>query len=275
MKKLTMETNFVENKVDEIGLSWYNSYYWKYQYKLSKEYIIPYLRQIGFEPLGKSICEVGSAEGGVLFAFAELGASNCLATDIVQSRLDAGEKIAREFNLQIVFKFHNILDDEIPDEWKETFDLVILRDVIEHLEEPKKALLNIKNMLRTNGLLYVTFPPYYSPFGGHQHQTNNFFSKVPYLHWLPNPLFKLFLFRGREADVQEVLRLKKIKLTIKKFLKVIEEVGLKVHRSEFFLIRPVYKYKFRMEPKKLPNFMKFHIFKEIFATEASFLLLKG
>lgn len=269
-----MEISFIENKIDALGLSWYNAYFWKYQYKLSKNYIIPYLKKMGFDPSEKSICEIGSAEGGVLFAFAELGAINCLATDIVQSRLDAGEKIANEFHLPIVFKYHNIIDDPIPSEWKNAFDLVILRDVIEHLEKPQSALLNIKNMLKTNGLLYVTFPPYYSPFGGHQHQTNNIFSKVPYLHWLPKPFFKIFLVGGRKADVQEVLRLKNIKLTIKKFLKIVENVGLKIYNSEFFVIRPVYKYKFGLNPIRLPSFMNFPFLKEVFATEASFILTK-
>ncbi len=269
-----MEPNIIDNKIDLLGLSWYNTYFWKYQYKLSKEYIIPYLKFNGFDPKGKTICEIGSAEGGVLFAFAVEGAKLCVATDIAQSRLEAGEKIAKEFNISINFEYHNIIKGEIPNNWKEAFDIIILRDVIEHLEDTKTALRKIKEMLKVGGIAYITFPPYYSPFGGHQHQIQNVFRKCPYLHWLPKPIFKLFLKKGRPADVEEVLRLKEIKLTIDKFLKLVTQVGLKVQESEFFIIRPVYKYKFGLKPLRLPKLRNFRIIKEIFATEASFILVK-
>ncbi|MEJ5287396.1 MAG: hypothetical protein CH6_1787 [Candidatus Kapaibacterium sp.] len=269
-----MDINFVEQKIDKLNLSWYNSYYWKYQYKLSKEYIIPYLKGLGFEPKDKSICEIGSAEGGVLFAFAENGAGYCLATDIVQTRLDAGEKIANEFGLPLEFRYHNIIADEIPNEWQNKFDLILLRDVIEHLEQPEIALKKIKQMLKIGGLLYVTFPPYYSPFGGHQHQVQNFFSKFPYIHWLPKPIFNLLVKNGRPADVQEVLRLKSIRLTIRKFLKLVEEVGLDIIKSEFFFVRPVYKYKFGLNAVRLPSEPSFLLLKEILATEASFVIMR-
>ncbi|MCX7908680.1 MAG: class I SAM-dependent methyltransferase [Ignavibacteria bacterium] len=270
-----MDTNFVEKTINELGLSWYYSYYWLYQYKLSKNYIIPYFQKIGFDPSGKSICEIGSAEGGVLFAFAEYGSQNCLATDIVQSRLDAGRVIAEAFNFPISFISHNILTDDIPKEWEGSFDLVILRDVIEHLEEPELALQKIKKLLKIGGYLYVTFPPYYSPFGGHQHQIQNFFSKIPYLHWIPDPIFNLFLENGRLADVEEVVRLRSIRLTIKKFLSAVKLSGMSIKAFEFFLVRPVYKYKFGLNPVRLPKFLSFNLIREIFATEASFILVKN
>lgn len=270
-----MDITLIEQKIDELNLSWYNSYYWKYQYKLSKEYIIPYLTNFGFEPRESSICEIGSAEGGVLFAFAEQGASLCLATDIVQSRLDAGKLIAEAFNLPIEFQYHNIIFDEVPNDWLNKFDLILLRDVIEHLEQPEIALRKIKQMLKVGGLLYVTFPPYYSPFGGHQHQVQNFFSRIPYLHWLPKPIFKYLIQNGRQADVQEVLRLKSIRLTIRKFLKFVNDVGFSIRKSEFFLIRPVYKYKFGLSAVRLPDEPSFISLKEVIATEASFLLFKN
>ncbi|MGB9771515.1 MAG: class I SAM-dependent methyltransferase [Candidatus Kapaibacteriota bacterium] len=269
-----MGKSLVERKIDELNLSWYNSYYWKYQYNLSKEYIVPYLRIIGFEPRGKFICEVGSAEGGVLCAFAEQNAQYCLATDIVESRLNAGRQIASALDLPIEFRCHNIISDELPEHWKDGFDLILLRDVIEHLEKPEVALLKLKDMLKDGGLLYVTFPPYYSPFGGHQHQVQNFFSKIPYLHWLPTPLFTKLIKNGRPADVHEVLRLKTIRLTIRKFLNLVEKVGFEILESEFFLVRPVYKYKFGLKTMKLPGKATMLYLKEVIATEASFVLVK-
>lgn len=266
-----MEKSLVEKKIDELNLSWYNSYYWKYQYNLSKDFILPYLRSLNFEPSGKSICEIGSAEGGVLFAFAEEGAKFCLATDIEQSRLTAGEIIAQSFGLPISFRLHNIISDDVPEDWKEVFDLVILRDVIEHLEKPEIALQNIYKLLKRNGLLYVTFPPYYSPFGGHQHQVQNLPSKIPFLHWLPKALLKVIIQNGRPADVKEVLRLKDIRLTISKFKRIIRSTNYEIVKTEYYLIRPVYKYKFGLKSIRLPVIP---LLNEILATEASFILVK-
>ncbi|MFN3782155.1 MAG: class I SAM-dependent methyltransferase, partial [Candidatus Kapaibacteriota bacterium] len=137
----------IEEQLNKLGLSPLNTYYWEYQYKLGKEYIVPHLQHLGFSPKGKSVCEIGSAEGGVLFAIKESGAMNCLATDIAQSRLDAGELIAKNFGYSINFVNHNIIEDKIPSNWLNCFDLVILRDVIEHLDDARMALTNLKKIM--------------------------------------------------------------------------------------------------------------------------------
>jgi len=269
-----LEKEEVIKKIDEMGLSWYNSYFWKYQYQLALDYIIPYLNSLGIQIAGKAVCEIGSAEGGVLFAFAQQSAKVCIATDIVESRLQAGRAIAEAFALNIMFQRHDILTDPIPLDWKKKFDLVLLRDVIEHLDKPAVALQQISELLKDDGYLYVTFPPYYSPFGGHQHQLENFASKIPYIHWLPQNLFYQVVKNGRPADAKEVLRLKSICLTIKKFTEFISKSGFEIVDEQYFLIRPVYKYKFGLKSIKIPNFLKINLFKEILASEASYLLKK-
>jgi SAM-dependent methyltransferase len=272
LEKLKKEE--VLKKIDEMGLSWYNSYFWKYQYQLALDYIIPYLKSLGIRIAGKAICEIGSAEGGVLFAFAQESAEVCLATDIAESRLQAGKRIADEFAFNIDFQRHDILNDPIPPNWQGKFDLVLLRDVIEHLDNPSLALRRISELLNDDGYLYVTFPPYYSPFGGHQHQLGNFASKIPYIHWLPRKLFHLVIKNGRPADAEEVRRLKSINLTIKKFMDIVSKNGFEIVDERYFLIRPVYKYKFGLNSVEIPRFINFNLAKEIFASEASYLLKK-
>ncbi len=269
-----MEKNKIIAKIDEMQLSWFNSYYWKYQYQLADDYIIPYLKSLGIEIKDKSICEIGSAEGGVLFAFARKNANYCLATDIAENRLQAGDRIAKEFNLQIEFQKHNILSDPIPEEWKEKFDIILLRDVIEHLDNPLYALNQIYLMLRYNGVLYLTFPPYYSPFGGHQHLLGTFIGKFPFIHWFPNPVFNLLIKNGRPADKEEVSRLKSFRLTVKKFLGTVRKTNFKIYDERFYIIRPVYKYKFGLNSIKLPKLFSKNFLKEIIASEASYLLKK-
>ncbi len=260
-------------KWDELGIEHFYSYYWEYQYKLGKNYIVPFYKRLGLFVSGMNVCEIGSAEGGVLFAFAEAGANACLATDIAENRLDAGNKIASHSGKNIMFKRHDILAEPIPKEWKNKFDIVILRDVIEHLDAPDLALSNIRELLRPNGTVFITFPPYLSPFGGHQHLLKNFWGKIPYIHWLPEPLFFRLIRTGRQLDIEEVSRLKRNKFSVRKFFAAVEKSGLKLYLEKYFVLRPVYKIKFGLPTIPLPRILCNTFTINVFATEGMYILV--
>jgi ubiquinone/menaquinone biosynthesis C-methylase UbiE len=50
----------------------------------------------------------------------------------------------------------------------ETFDIVFAMSLIEHIDKPDAMLSEIKRVLKKGGYLYLTFPPFYSPVGGHR-----------------------------------------------------------------------------------------------------------
>lgn len=247
-------------------------YYWGYQYRLGNEVVVPYLQSLGVFAKGNRVMEIGSAEGGVLAAFVESGAENSLATDIAQNRLDMGEKIAGILNLPIEFRYHNILTDEVPQEWKSSASLVILRDVIEHLDDTVGALTNIGKFLKRGGFLYVTFPSYYSPFGGHQHNLMNFWGKLPYIHYFPDSIFNKLIASGREADINEVTRLRNIRMTPKKFINAAISSGYEVYKSDYYLLRPVFKMKFGLPSLKITPLAFLPLVKNVISMEASFIL---
>ncbi len=249
-----------------------DKYYWGYQYNLGREVLVPYLRKLGVFHNGDRVTEIGSAEGGVLAAFVEAGAKDALATDIASNRLDMGEQIASFLNLPIDFKFHNILNEDVPSEWENAADLLILRDVIEHLDDTKYALKQIKEFIKPGGFLYVTFPPYYSPFGGHQHNLKNFWGKLPYLHFLPDIIFNKLISSGRDADIVEVKRLRNIRMTPSKFLQAAEETGYSVFRKDYYLLRPVFKMKFGLPAIKITPLASLPLVKDLFSLEASYIL---
>ena len=83
-------------------------YYWNYMYDLGKETIVPYIIEQGAFKKGYKIAEIGSAEGGVLAAFVEEGATEALGTDIALERLESGKRIAEIGNLDIEFTNHDI-----------------------------------------------------------------------------------------------------------------------------------------------------------------------
>ena len=54
--------------------------------------------------------------------------------------------------------FEGTLDDALPSIAGETFDVILMISVLEHLEEPKKALETLHRMLKPGGSLVVNVP---------------------------------------------------------------------------------------------------------------------
>jgi len=49
-----------------------------------------------------------------------------------------------------------------------SIDIIICASLIEHVPNPRNLLLEIHRLLRPDGIAFVSFPPFYSPLGGHQ-----------------------------------------------------------------------------------------------------------
>ncbi|MDD3125221.1 MAG: class I SAM-dependent methyltransferase [Candidatus Kapabacteria bacterium] len=251
-----------------------DKYYWGYQYNLATSYIIPFLEGNGTFKPGMSVCEVGCAEGGVLTAFIEHGATDALGTDISHARLASGNRINAELGIQVKLLRHDILGDLVPNNLIGKFDLILLRDVIEHLPTPYSVLKTIYNMLKPGGRLYVTFPPYYSPYGGHQHTLDTTVGKIPFLHYLPKPILQKVISHGRPADIEEVLRLKGLHLTSHNFLLSVKTSNFKIVKEKYYFIRPVFKMKFGMPPISSTALRHLPFVKEVFSMEAGYILEK-
>ncbi len=247
-------------------------YNWNYQYSLGKDVLVPFLTKKNVFHTGDNVFEVGCGEGGVLTTFAEAGVQKAIGTDIHQERLVYGRDFIKEKGQVIELSSHNILEEEIPDEWAQQFDLVLLRDVIEHLTDTGLALKRIKRLLKPGGYLFVTFPPFYSPFGAHQHTLKNFWGKFPYIQFLPKPLFIKMIRSEKLRDVEEVTRINTIKLSPGKFKTAALSCGYQIFSEEYYILRPVFKMKFGLPEVKLPNVLNHTFFQNTCSTEANFIL---
>jgi SAM-dependent methyltransferase len=249
-------------------------HYWGYQYRLGAEVLVPYLRERGVFQQGTRVAEIGCAEAGVLMAFVEAGAgAGALGTDIEQHRLANGRIIAEAAGIPLTLSTHDVLFDEPLPEWRNAFDLVILRDVIEHLDDTYLALKNIQKLLKPHGYLFVEFPPYNSPFGGHQHLLRNTFGKFPYAHLLPKPLFNRMLHTGwHDVDIAEVRRLHSIRLSPAKFKRAAREAAYSLVHEQYFLLRPVFKMKFGLPTIPLTGIKWMPGVKEMLSLEANYIL---
>jgi len=256
------------------GVSANDRYYFGYQYGLGTQYIVPYLRSQSVPLAGKRICEIGCGEGGVLAALADEGATYALGIDIRQEALDRADKIFPALGINSEFKIHDVTNQQTPPEWKESFDFVTLRDVMEHLDDTLGSLRNVMDFLRPGGYLYVVFPPYYSPFGGHQHALANSWGKLPFIQFFGDKIFNALIKSGRSIDIEEVTRLRSIRLTIDKFRAAVSAAGLEMIDEELFFLRPVFKLKFGIDPLKVNFLKRVPFLREVVALEASYLLRK-
>lgn len=250
-----------------------DKYLWGYMYGLAKEYMIPYLEAKGVAIRGASIIEIGCAEGGNLCAMAEHGAADLAGTDIAVERLDSARQIASLLGLTINYSSHDIIYQEPHPEWIGRFDVAFLRDVIEHLDDATIALRNIKRVLKPGGVLYVTFPPYYSPFGGHQHLLGNWVGKIPYMHLLPGPIFRSMVKTSTiERNKVEVGRLHGIRMSTNKFRRAANAAGYQISDEKLYFIRPVFKMKFGLRPISADIIRPFPGIRDVVALEAGYIL---
>ncbi|MGH3128342.1 MAG: class I SAM-dependent methyltransferase [Gaiellaceae bacterium] len=214
--------------------------YFDYQRRICAEVVIPWLEsRVSLD--GIRVGDFGAHHGGMVDALRESGkvASAVgleLRDDVVRSSPFAGDE---HFRLEVA-DLMALSDDSYQ------FDLVLLHDVLEHLPDAQGALRRMARQVRPGGWIFVSFPPYYSGFGGHQHLARSLARWVPFLHVLPR---EVFLRVARPADneymtaadsLEDMVSVRQARLTLRKAERAFHHAGLRVESRELFLIRPEY-----------------------------------
>ncbi len=220
----------------------------------SLSYVLPFIEHT--KPIGQgvNVLEIGTAEGGVLLPFLQRGCY-CVGVDLNPDRIDlANEFLAKEVATgKLQFRLQNIYEDAFLKEFKGFFDVVILKDVIEHVPEQEKFIPYLKNFLKPGGQIFFGFPPWYMPFGGHQQVCRKKWASVlPYYHILPRFLYKGILkLAGEDGPViRELMEIKDTQITMERFERIAKKSGYKILNKQPYLINPIYKYKFGLQPRK-------------------------
>lgn len=252
--------------------------YRRYQYRLGDEYLAPLLQEWGISLSGKKVLDIGCAEAGVLCAFVDAGAT-CTGIEISLNRLLTGKKLAEPKHLA---KLQFITADFFyaplkPDE--HTFDLITLRDVYEHLPEKQQVLTILRSLMGSETKLLITFPPFYSPFGGHQQLLKSKLRVLPYFHIFPRPLWTLFRFFIARFDnnagyLKEIEKLRKYRTTIHSFLKNAGLHGFNIAARKFYLVRPSHHLRYHLPVIGGNLIGKIPALREFLITGAFFLLEK-
>jgi len=251
--------------------------YFNEQVFTTEKYVIPFIEEASFPVIaGMSVLEVGCGEGGNLKPFLERG---CRVTgvDISGSRIDHARIFLGDYTgnkaLKLIAK--DIYDTE--DELDGPFDLIIMRDVIEHIHDQERFMGYIRRFLKPGGIFFIAFPPWHNPFGGHQQVCRSrILSKMPYFHLLPEKMYRLVLKAGgeRRDRIDDLLEIKKTGISIERFERILTKHGYDIIKKIHFFINPNYYIKFGIKPKKqLRLFVAIPYFRNFFVT-ASYYLVK-
>lgn len=226
--------------------------YFEMQYRVTKEYIIPFIRKAAPSLSFNRVLEIGCAEAGVLKAFLEEGAF-CTGIELSQSRLDSAalfhEKALSEGRIEFINR--NIFDIDPEHDLGGKYDLVILKDVIEHIPGQMEFINQLRSFVAEGGFIFFAFPPWAMPYGGHQQLAKNtILARTPYYHLLPAPIYKMLLKAGGENEltIQELMEIKETGISIERFERHIRENKMHVTAKKHYFINPIYKYKFGYEP---------------------------
>ena len=227
--------------------------YFAEQSQTTREYIIPFIEKARKINLPFSVLEIGCGEAGNLMPFADMGC-RCVGIDYSERKIEQAKKnYARHPNSENI----RLVCSDIYDSTENfgTFDLVIVRDVIEHIHGHKRFLQAIKKYMNGQTLAFFAFPPWQNPFGGHQQMcTGKILSKLPFFHLLPKKMYA-WLMRicgEQQATINGLLEIKETRISIEDFERLSRENYVTLQKTLYF-INPNYEVKFGLEPRKLWN----------------------
>jgi len=123
------------------------------------ELLLQYLRDQEVELASADVLDLGCGYGGYSDVFRSEGAS-VISSDLIIEPSVAGELSTSGQALQADATSLPVRD--------ESMDFVFCASLIEHVEKPLQLLSEIRRVLRAGGKCYLSFPPFYSPVGGHQ-----------------------------------------------------------------------------------------------------------
>jgi len=217
--------------------------------------VLKYLRRLGVEIKGKRVLDLGSGIGGYSQEMGRQGAT-VISLDLIKPPGELGPSCAPVVADALAIP----LGDE-------SIDFTFCASLIEHVNDPARLLAEIQRTLVKGGYCYLSFPPFYSPLGGHE------FSPFHYLgeHWAMRLSGRR---RGRPAWVNSLYKVSPnprsfseiyrdwglFKMTIARAKRLIASSGLRI---------------VNMSTRYLPvSLIRWPILGEIFTWHAQFLLVK-
>lgn len=216
----------------------------------SEKYLLPFIEEIKKIDSEVKVLEIGCGMGGNLLPFVQRG---CAVTgvDLGKNRIENAAEMLDSCNNPSI---ELICGDIFAVNLQKCFDLIIVHDVIEHIPDKDRFFESLRGFLNPGGIVFLAFPSWQMPFGGHQQICKNrLLSHLPFYHLLPRFMYRglLKLFGEEESTINELLSIKKCGITIEGCKKYTNRFHYKIHKQFFYFINPHYEIKFKLKPRKL------------------------
>lgn len=223
--------------------------YFREEAATTEKCFIPYLSE--FMDVGDiSVLEVGCGEGGNLLPFARRGC-RVVGVDLSEQRVRQAESFFSRECAAGTFVCDDVMHYRADGR---LFDLIVCHDVVEHIPEKGKMLLALKRLLAPGGRLFVAFPAWQMPFGGHQQIAHSWVvSHLPFVHLLPELAFSLMLrlFGEDASKINELIGIRRTRCTVEMFEREAAYAGYTVCDRRLWLVNPHYEVKFGLRPIRL------------------------
>ncbi len=213
--------------------------YFEYQREAARAAVIPWLeRRMSLADI--SVGDFGAHQGGLVEALREDGRVGSAVGIELNESVVAASPFVSDGRFRLLAGDLTALDPDVG-----PFDLVILRDVLEHVIDVDAVLHAVAERLTAVGRVFVVFPPYASAFGGHQHVAEGWARATPFIQFLPAPLFFRLArpaasseYMSVEDGLDDLRSVRRTSLTLGKAERAFERAGLRTVDRELFLVRP-------------------------------------
>lgn len=226
--------------------------YFKEQDYTTVKYVVPYIEKV--KKLGNDarVLEIGCGEAGNLRYFVSAG-YDVVGIDLNEKQIERAAEYLDKYcdnpkNVQLI---HRDIYEINPSELGQ-FDVIMMRDVIEHIPNQQRFLAFLHQFIKDDGVIFFGFPPWYMPFGGHQQGCVSVLRKVPYFHILPAAVYAwiLRLFGESERRISSLLQTKSTGISIERFRRIVQSTQWDIADESLYLINPNYDVKFKLQPRK-------------------------
>ena len=239
-----------------------------------QEFFIPYILQFKKIDASSRILEIGCGDGGNLLPFSQMGCYT-LGVDMAEGRIADARRFFKEYQVEGEFIAPDVF---LLTDLHHSFDIILCHDVIEHIGDKNGFLSMIPDFLAPDGVLFMSFPAWQMPFGGHQQICRSkLMSHLPFVHLLPTSLYRglLHLCGEKEDCINELMSIKKTRTPIELFEKTVADTPFIIKDRELYFINPHYKTKFGLQPRKLAEWIgKIPYLRNFFTTSCFYLLVR-
>jgi SAM-dependent methyltransferase len=141
-----------------------------------------------FDLDNKKVLDFGCGMGGMSLWYASNWSCEVLGVDIDQHHIDIANLLRdkhQQYNVH--FERRDVLQHPLDD----SYDFIFMNDVAEHIPLPvlTDIFKQFTRVLKPDGILFVTYPPWKSPYASHV----NHVIKLPWVQFLPQSLVRSWI----------------------------------------------------------------------------------